>query len=172
MILAFGDSLTYGLGLEDDSSYPNQIEKKTGLQVINAGVNRELSSEGLNRLPLFLKDKPDLVILCHGVNDLYDRRSEVEIKANILAMVQLIEESGAEILLVGVPNFRILSNDIHPLYNEIASQSNVLFEDNLLRTILSNNLTKTDYIHPNAYGYEIMADTFIDMLEIEKCKRV
>lgn len=166
LILAFGDSLTYGYGVEDEFSYPRLIEKKTGLKVINAGVDGEHTFEGLERLSLFLEETPDLVILCHGANDMYDRRSIEEIKANVLAMVKLIQKETSNILLVGVPNFRILSNDIHSLYNEIASETGVLLEENLLRNILTNNFTRTDYIHPNIEGYEIMADSFIETLNL------
>ena len=62
VIIAFGDSLTHGFGVEHEFSYPKWIQKKRGLEVINAGVNGELSSEGLLRLPMLLKHKPDLVI--------------------------------------------------------------------------------------------------------------
>ncbi len=168
VILAFGDSITYGFGAENKLSYPRQIANKTGLKVINAGVNGELSSEGLLRLPLFLKDKPSLVILCHGANDIYNRRNTTEIKDNLLAMIKLIEQSASNILLVGIPDFSILSKDTHFIYNEIAKEKNLLFEENILRNILSNNLTKTDYIHPNADGYEMMADAFIEILNVRK----
>ena len=167
-ILAFGDGRTSGHGSELEFSYPKQIEKKTGLKVINAGVTTELSSEGLIRLPSFLKDKPDLVILCHGGRDIYNRRSMKELKNNLLAMVKLIQESGSKILLVGVPNFRILSNDTHTLYNEIAEETGVLFEENVLRNVLSSNFLRIDYVHPNIEGYEMMADAFIEILELDK----
>lgn len=167
LILAFGDSVTFGYGAKCESSYPRQIEKKTGLKVINAGVTGESSSQGLLRLPSLLLENLDIVILCHGTHDLYNRRSPEKLKANLLAMIKLIQENGAKILLVGVSNFGLLSNDIHSLYNEVADKSGVLLEDNILRNILTSNLLKTDYIHPNADGYEMMADSFIDILELK-----
>ncbi|MFT5659733.1 MAG: acyl-CoA thioesterase-1 [Sulfurimonas sp.] len=166
LILAFGDSTTFGYGAKCESSYPRQIEKKTGLKVINAGVTGEASSQGLKRLPSSLQENPDLVILCHGTHDLYNRRSTTELKDNLLAMIKLIQENGAKILLVGIPNFGLLSNDIHSLYNEVAAETGVLFEENILRNILTSNLLKTDYIHPNAAGYEMMADAFIEILQL------
>ena len=168
VILAFGDSITYGFGTEHDSSYPRQIERKTGLKVVNAGANGEESSAGLLRLPSYLKSKPEYVILCHGANDIYNRRSAQTLKSNLHAMIQLIKKSGAKILLVGVPNFGLLSNDIHVLYDELAEECDLLFEGDLLRNILTSNLLKVDYIHPNKDGYEIMANTFIEMLKLDK----
>lgn len=168
MILAFGDSISHGYGVDDELSYPRLIEKKTGLNIINAGVTGEISSEGLTRLPSLLEDKPDLVIICHGSRDIYNRLSMVELKSNMLAMVKLIQESGSKILLIGVPNFRILSNDIHPLYNEVAEECNILHDENILRNILTSNFTRNDYIHPNIEGYEILADAIIETLQIKK----
>lgn len=168
LILAFGDSTTFGYGSAYEFSYPRQIEKKTGLKVINAGVTGEASSQGLKRLPLSLQENPDLVILCHGTHDLYNKGSISKLKENILVMIKLIQENGAKILLVGIPNFSLLSNDIHVLYNEVAAKTGVLFEENILRNILTSNLLKTDYIHPNADGYEMMADAFIDILSLPR----
>lgn len=166
-ILAFGDSVCFGYGSKCEFSFPRQIEKKTGLRVLNAGLTGEASSQGLLRLPLFLEDNPDIVILCHGTHDLYNRRSAEQLKNNLLSMLTLIKENGAKALLVGVPNFGLLSNDIHVLYSEIAQETGVLLEENILRNILTSNLLKTDYIHPNADGYEMMADSFIEILDLK-----
>ncbi|MDO9267202.1 MAG: GDSL-type esterase/lipase family protein, partial [Sulfurimonas sp.] len=104
-ILAFGDSITYGYGVMQKDSYPSQLQKKTGLRVINAGISGEESLEGLQRLSTLLVNKPDLVILCHGGNDILRKRSDEKLKTNLIEMINLIKKSGAKVLLVGVPNF-------------------------------------------------------------------
>lgn len=166
VMLAFGDSLTYGFGVDTESSYPNQIQKKTGLKVINAGVNGELSSEGLLRLPRLLKHEPDLVILCHGGNDILKKLQSRELKRNLLAMIVLIRQSGAKVLLVGVPNFGLFGFNTHDVYEEVADETGVLYENDILTDIQKNNTLKSDYVHPNKKGYEMMADTFIEVLKI------
>ena len=168
VILAFGDSLTYGFGADYNSSYPRFIESKTTLKVINAGVNGELTSEGLARLPKFLAHKPDLVILCHGGNDILNKRSEEELKANLLAMIKLVRESGAKVLLVGVPDFSLFSFDTHDVYEEVVEETGVMFEDEILTYIETKRALKSDYVHPNAKGYELMADAFIEILNLNK----
>ena len=166
VILAFGDSLTYGFGVNQASSYPAQIENKTGLKIINAGINGELSSEGLLRLPSLLKHKPDLVILCHGGNDIIQKLPVTQIKENLLLMIQLIQESGAKVLLIGVPDFALFNFDTHDLYEEVAQETGVLFEDEVLTHIGRKRSLKSDYVHPNAKGYEAMADRFIEVLNL------
>ncbi len=165
-ILAFGDSITYGYGVAQKDSYPYQLQKKTGLHVINAGISGEESSEGLQRLPKLLKEKPDLVILCHGGNDILRKRSEDELKSNLIAMINLIKESGAEVLLVGVPNFGMLGVKTHSLYGEVANETGVFFEEDVLSLVEADNRLKIDYIHPNKQGYGIMTDAFIKHLKL------
>lgn len=165
-ILAFGDSITYGYGVMQKDSYPAQLQKKTGLHVINAGISGEESSEGLSRLPKLLKEKPDLVILCHGGNDILRKRSDEKLKTNLIEMINLIKESGAKILLVGVPNFGMLGVKTHPLYSEVADETEVFFEGNVLSLVEADNRLKIDTIHPNRQGYEIMTDAFIKHLKL------
>lgn len=165
-ILAFGDSITYGYGVMQKDSYPAQLQKKTGLHVINAGISGEESSEGLSRLSALLVNKPDLVILCHGGNDILRKRSDEKLKTNLIEMINLIKESGAKVLLVGVPNFGMLGVKTHPLYSEVADETEVFFEEDVLSLVEADNRLKIDTIHPNRQGYEIMTDAFIKHLKL------
>lgn len=168
VILAFGDSITYGYGVDSTFSYPSQLEKKTGIHVINAGVSGEESSEGLLRLPELLKKKPNLVILCHGGNDILRKRSHVKLKNNLLEMIKLIKNSGADVLLVGVPNFGVFGFKIAKVYSEVADETGVAFEEDIVSVVESDRRFKSDNIHPNKKGYEMMADAFIKHLSIEE----
>jgi len=165
VILTFGDSLTYGFGVSGEFSYPSQLQNKTGLKVINAGVNGEVSSEGLQRLPSYLEQKPDFVILCHGANDLLQHLSSSELKSNLLKMIELIKQSGAQVMLVGVPDFSLLGFDTDEVYVEVADETGILLENDILTHIELRRTLKSDYVHPNEKGYELMADAFLDIMK-------
>ena len=164
-LLAFGDSLTYGFGAVD-AAYPKQLAGLIGRDVINAGISGEISAEGLLRLPKLLEEyHPDLVILCHGGNDILRHASKAQLKRNLLAMVSLIKKSGSEVLLVGVPGFGLFGVTTLDLYDEVAEEANLLYEGKVLEQIENNPTLKSDRIHPNAQGYAMMAEAFASVLD-------
>ena len=164
VILAFGDSLTYGYGAVNHA-YPLELEMLLGRQVINAGVSGEVSTVGLNRLGQLLERyHPQVVILCHGGNDILRKSSKVLLKENLLKMVSLAQESGAEVLVVGVPGFGLLGARTLPLYKEVAEEKRTLYEGEILEMIEQNPALKSDQIHPNANGYKMMAAAFQNVL--------
>ena len=129
IILAFGDSLTYGTGVNSATqSYPAILAELTGLTVINKGIPGEISQQGLKRLPAVLDEtQPDLVILCHGGNDLIRKPGQKQLKNNLDQMITLIQNSGAQVILIAVPNFSIML-DVPDLYTKLAKHHNIPVE--------------------------------------------
>lgn len=157
-ILAFGDSLTYGTGAEKADAYPARLSSLTGHPVINAGIPGETTAEGLARLPDVLEDtKPQLVLLCLGGNDFLQRKPETETTANLAAMLELLAQRRIPVLLIGVPRPG-LGLDTAPLYASLAKQYEVPLNDTSLEKILSERSLKSDTVHPNAAGYQQLAD--------------
>ena len=158
VILAFGDSLTSGSGATIEESYPSQLSKLTGHTVINAGVPGEVSSIGKSRLPaLIKKHQPQLVILCHGGNDLLRKMSREKLKQNLEAMITTIKKQGISIILIGVPVPRIPLRTAK-LYTELAQTYKLAFAQDLLVDLFSNRSFKSDATHLNAKGYMKMAE--------------
>lgn len=158
VILAFGDSLTFGTGANPEQSYPAQLAKLTGRTVINAGVPGEISEKALERLPELLnKHHPQLVILCHGGNDLLRKLNVAELELNLGKMVDLIQQSGADVLLVSVPKPGLLMQ-ASPVYQRVAEAKGVAIEDSIIAKVEAEIEWKSDPIHPNAIGYKKIAE--------------
>ena len=158
VILAYGDSLTFGIGANSKTqSYPAVLQQLTGLTVINAGISGEVTAQALQRLPKVLEAvKPNLVILCHGGNDLIRRLGKEQLKNNLNQMIKLIQQSGADVVLLGVPTFNLMLS-VPELYSELAEEHKLPIDIALLPTIERDPKMKSDQIHPNAAGYSVMA---------------
>jgi len=169
VVLAFGDSLTYGFGAPKEYSYPSILERKTSLEIVNAGINGEVSSQGLARLKTILSKREfDLVILCHGGNDLIKKLPQNNLKSNLLEMIRLIQNNGAKVLFVGVANFEMFDFETNEVYDQIAQETGVVYDGITLQKVESDRSLKSDYVHPNAKGYEVMANAFYEKLEIRQ----
>jgi acyl-CoA thioesterase-1 len=165
VILAFGDSITFGTGAGDGESYPAVLGNLIGRRVVNAGVPGEVTAEGLARLPELLeKEKPTLMVLCHGGNDLLRHLDRSQTGDNLRAMIRLARERGASVVLVAVPS-PDLSLSPPPFYDEVAKELGVPCERKALARILGNGALKSDYIHPNAAGYRKLAEAVAGLLK-------
>jgi len=165
VLLAFGDSLTFGTGANENESYPAQLEKLTGRRVVREGVPGEVSATGLARLPAALDEhRPRLLLLCHGGNDFLRRLPKAEAAANVRAMIQLAKSRGVEVVLIGTPEFGFLLSP-PDFYAEIAKEFRIPYESDVLGKILRDSSLKADQIHPNALGYRLMAERVYAMLQ-------
>lgn len=168
VILAFGDSLTFGTGAAEGEDYPSVLAQLTGYCVVNAGVPGEITAQGLQRLPEVLAEvRPDLVILCHGGNDVLQRRSAEELESNVRAMISLIRESGAQVLLLGVPQPTLVVQSI-PLYERISWDMKVPFDKHAVPDVLREKSLRSETVHPNAAGYAALAATIAKRLPAKR----
>jgi len=164
VILALGDSLTFGVGVNKPQSYPVQLANKISQTVINEGHSGELSLSGLRRLPkLLTKYEPALVLLFHGGNDILQSRSSEKLKENLIAMVELIQQSGAEVIIIGIPQ-KSLSRTPPPLYQEIATLYNLPYEGESMAKIIRKKDLRSDHVHPNQQGYQLIAEAVYQIL--------
>jgi len=163
-ILAFGDSLTYGVGTAKEYSYPSILSDISGMEVINSGVSGETTDEGLKRLPRELeKFNPKLVILLEGGNDILRNRDESFIKRDLGEMVETAKGYGAEVVLIGVPKKSLFSSSA-PLYSELAEKYDLAFDGNLIGGLMRTPSKKSDSIHFNKSGYRDMAESIYQLL--------
>lgn len=165
VILAFGDSLTFGTGATPTESYPAILERLVGRRVVNAGIPGEVTSEGLSRLSEALdKGKPALLILCHGGNDLLRRLDRQQTANNLRAMLRLAKERGVAAVIIAVPSPGIALSP-PPFYRETAAEMGLPIEEEALTKVLSDGSLRSDFIHPNAAGYRRLAESIAVLLK-------
>jgi lysophospholipase L1-like esterase len=164
VILAFGDSLTHGTGASADTAYPAVLASLSGRTVINAGVPGDTTSSGLERLPAVLNEyKPRLVLLCLGGNDMLRKQPEAATENNLRLLVQTIRASGAEVVLIGVPEPRLFGG-APDYYARVAEEMQLPLEDEIFNEVLKDNRLKSDPIHANAAGYRVVAERLDEFL--------
>lgn len=162
VVLAFGDSITYGTGAAAGEDYPTRLAAKTGWQVVNGGVPGDTTETAHVRLqPLLEEHHPALVIVELGGNDFLHGSADEPVAANLQAMLAEIKAAGAVPVLVEVPRLSLaalVGMGGAPLYQHLAEQQKVLLVEDVLPKILADNALKSDAIHPNAAGYAKLAD--------------
>jgi acyl-CoA thioesterase-1 len=164
VVLAFGDSLTYGTGAAESESYPVQLEKLIGRRVVGAGVPGEVTAQALARLPSALDEhSPRLLLLCIGGNDFLRRLGNSQAEANVREMVKLARSRGVEVLLIGTPEPGI-SVTPPAFYAGIAKQFTLPYEESVVGEVLRDSGLKSDPIHPNAQGYGVIAGRLAERL--------
>jgi acyl-CoA thioesterase-1 len=165
VILAFGDSLTYGTGANASESYPAVLAQLTGRKVVRAGVPGEVTAGGLARLAATLEEyRPALVIVCLGGNDMLGRADDASIKDNLREIIRTIKAGGTSVVLVGVPKPALIT-DAAAFYAEIAAEFDIPYEGRIVTDVLYQRTLKSDPIHPNAQGYRKMAEAIAALLK-------
>lgn len=158
VVLAFGDSLTYGTGAGENESYPAQLEALIGRRVVRAGVPGEVTAQALARLPEMLDEhSPRLLLLCIGGNDFLRRLGNPQAAANVRAMVKLAKDRGIDVLLIGTPEPGFAVSP-PAFFAEIAKEFRLPYEEAAIGYVLKDNALKSDQIHPNAQGYRVIAE--------------
>jgi lysophospholipase L1-like esterase len=164
VIVAFGDSLTHGTGASSDTAYPAVLASLTGRTVINAGVPGDTTASALQRLPEVLAEhQPRLVLLCLGGNDMLRKQPDAATENNLRLLVQTIRSSGAEVMLIAVPEPKLFGG-APDFYERVAEDMRLPLEDDVFNEVLKDNRLKADPIHANAAGYRVVAERLAEFL--------
>lgn len=157
-IIAFGDSLTAGYGAQPGEDYPSKLSKLIDKPVTNAGVSGDTTDMALARLDAdVLAHDPRIVIVGLGGNDFLRSVDITATERNLRSIVRRIHSAGAMVVLLGF-RFPSLSLDYEKMYTAVANDEGCLLIPRMLRGIITDPSLKSDEVHPNARGYEIMAE--------------
>jgi acyl-CoA thioesterase-1 len=167
-IVAVGDSLTEGLGVDEEFAYPAVLEEKLLEQgypyrVVNAGISGETSSGTLSRIKWILTLKPDIVILVVGANDGFRGIDPELVKSNIRTIIKSLKEKNVTVVLGGMQIVQNLGQDyttaFAEIYPEVARSEDAIFIPFFLAGVAADQgLNQADGIHPSAEGYQVIVD--------------
>jgi len=165
VILALGDSLTYGTGASLKHSYPSVLQSLGKHNVVNAGIPGETSDKTLLRVKRLLSEhQPALVILCIGGNDILRRQNLRQTKQNIQQLIDVIRQQGSQVVLLGVPGFGLFPT-APDFYQALAEENQLPLDDETIPHLLRNPHYKSDQIHPNQLGYRELAQAVFTLLQ-------
>lgn len=168
-VIAYGDSLTEGLGASQDESYPAVLSKMIGFEVCNRGTSGRTSTIALEALHEVYESQPRAVIIILGANDTLRGISRQQTKNNIKAIAQNLIARGVLVVLGGVNSdskfTTKLLEGLQQIYVDVANElgDEVLFVPGALNGVLGQaELTSSDGMHPNARGYYRLAQNLYD----------
>ncbi|MGH9945472.1 MAG: arylesterase [Pyrinomonadaceae bacterium] len=175
-IVAFGDSLTAGLGLPAHQSYPALLEERLrrdgySYEVVNAGVSGDTSTGGLSRIDWALAEGDvRFVILELGANDILRGQSVSQMKKNLAQLIDKAQARGARVILAGMyaptSNGVIYQREVAEAFRSLAAEQEVTLMPFFLEGVAGQaNLNLEDGIHPNPEGTRIVAENVYKVLK-------
>jgi acyl-CoA thioesterase-1 len=174
-VVAFGDSLTIGLGLLEQEAYPALLQRKIDeagyqFEVVNAGVSGDTSAGALRRLDWALEGDVKVLIVAFGGNDGLRGLPVSQMKENLATIIDKARERNVVVILAGMeapPNFgQEYATQFRQAFQEVALKKRVLFLPFLLNNVAGKpELNQADGIHPNQQGTRIVADNVWTLLE-------
>lgn len=180
-ILFLGDSLTEGLGVDEEHAFPRVLEKKLNtksydVKIINGGVSGATTASGVSRLKWHMKKKIDIVVLELGANDGLRGLKIPDTQKNLAEIIKFTQERKVKIMLLGLmmpPNYgKKYTDDFKNMYLTLAKKYNIPTLPAFLKGVEGVvALNQADGIHPNIKGHQVIADNISLFLKKELTKK-
>lgn len=174
-IVALGDSLTQGYGVDPGKAFPEQLQaalRKDGMNVVveNAGVSGDTTSGGLSRLDWSVPDTADLVIVELGANDALRGIAPEITRKNLDEILRRLTERGQKVVFAGMlapPNMGAdYGRTFNAIYPELAKKYPVTFYPFFLEGVAAeSDLNQADGMHPTAEGVEKIVASMKPVIE-------
>lgn len=170
-IVCFGDSLTFGYGVEAGEDYPSILAKVSGLPVVNVGIDGDTTTEALRRIKSDVLGRDAFLVLVEfGGND-FLRKVPLEITVNnIRKMIEEIQSKGMMVGLVDI-SAGLLLKEYRRAFRKIAREKGAIFISGVFNGIITNPRMKVDFFHPNGEGYKLVVQRIYRSLEPHLRKR-
>jgi acyl-CoA thioesterase I len=175
VILAFGDSLTAGLGVQPDTAYPARLQRKldtlgSKYRVVNMGISGDTTAGGRARMKAALQQRPSIVILELGANDGLRGLPVSQMQINLEQMIQDFQKGGARVVLAGMTLPRnygdVYVKSFEDVFRGLAKKYDLPLIPFFLEGVAGDpKYTLPDLIHPNADGYALVTDIVMKTLK-------
>ena len=193
-IMAFGDSITYGIGdgtspgdvvetppiTDGHGGYPARIEALYGVLVDNRGFpGEQIDVGGVKRFPhVVASSTADIVIIKEGANDSLFRLGRGAYSKDLQKMINTAVVLGKQPILATLATPCCnhagrgeYTNSYSDAVRELAYVNDLIFADieRAWRTTCRNKkecelYNLPDGLHPNSVGYDVMAQTILSSL--------
>jgi lysophospholipase L1-like esterase len=164
-IVCLGDSITQGVGARRGEDYPSILAEKVSLPVINAGVGGNTTAEALARIDTDVFDHdPKMVIILLGGNDFLRKVPKAQTVAHMERIAERVRKKGA-VVVIAVVKIGLLGDLYTKEFRRIARENGAVFIPDIMKDILTDPKLKSDQIHPNSAGYQIIADRIYNVIQ-------
>lgn len=151
--VAFGDSLTEGIGAATGNDYPSLLGQALGKSITNLGRSGDTTASGLARIEEAAGQRPSVVLLCLGGNDALNGVPRSETFENLAAIIDRFHREGSFVVLIGVRSASLRDrNEEH--FARLAAEKRVFYIPDILRGVAFKPIYMADAIHPNDAGYQ------------------
>lgn len=174
-VLALGDSLTAGLGLDTPQAFPARLEaalkaKGRDVVILNAGVSGDTASQGAARLDWSLTDEVDAVLVELGANDALRGLPPEQAEAALDEILTKLKARSLPTLLLGMRAPPNLGPDyaaaFEGMYQRLADKHAVPLYPFFLDGVAADaSLNQADGIHPNAKGVDEIVKRVLPAVE-------
>jgi len=175
VIVAFGDSLTAGFGVDRGQSYPDFLQEELdkrgySYHVVNEGISGDTTDTGVVRTEIVGSRNPDFVIVAFGGNDGLRALAVDRVKSNLRRMIERLQKSGAQVILAGMklpPNYGSEYREpFEQLFVDLAEEFDLPFLPFLMEGVGGvPSFMQADGLHPNAEGHRRIAMNVLDVME-------
>lgn len=158
LIVFFGNSITAGLGAGPGEDFPSIIGKTLNVPIVNAGVNGNTTGDALLRINKdVLSKNPSIVVVELGGNDLLNRDNIKDSTRNLDLILSKIKPTGAKIVILGT-KFYLFQEQYEADWSSLAKKYDAIFVPDILEGVITDQNLKSDDLHPNAKGYQKIAE--------------
>ena len=163
-IICFGDSITFGYGANPGEDYPSALGRMVKLPVFNAGVDGDTTFAALDRLyqDVLIK-KPRLVIVEFCGNDFLKKIPKETTVNNLSEIIDRIQARGIMVALVDISAGMFFS-EYRTAFKKLAETKQTIFIPTVLNRLITNPAMKSDFFHPNARGYKVVASRVYNVI--------